>query len=248
MTTETFETPPRPAEPPAPSRRLPAIWRELAAFLRHPLVLRPAGLRSSESWRALAAMTVLHVVVLLAVLLPLIAVWQKHFALPLPDAFGQLPQGWLVPFTVLIAPVIEESLFRGWQTGRPRALWLVACLAAMLALLLLGSAMEPLVRGVLLLALMLAGAVGWIVLRKRAVPPAVYGVAYPAIYWLVAWAFAAAHLVNYPSASWLAVPMVLPQLWAAILLGFTRQRLGLPASILQHAIANGAALLLTMAG
>jgi hypothetical protein len=42
--------------------------------------------------------------------------------------------------------------------------------------------------------------------------------------------------------------MVLPQLWAAAMLGFTRQRLGLPAAILQHALANAASMALAMAG
>ena len=42
----------------------------------------------------------------------------------------------LLPITVLIAPVLEEMIFRGWQTGRPRALWLLGCFAAFVALVI----------------------------------------------------------------------------------------------------------------
>ncbi len=54
--------------------------------------------------------------------------------------------------------------------------------------------------------------------------------------------FALAHLSNYPRASLLAVPLVLPQLWAALVLGFVRQRLGLVPAMLSHALANGCSL------
>lgn len=229
-------------------RAFPAILLELGAFLRRPTVLAPAGLRSTESWRGLALLVLLHVAVLLGVILPGIALWQKQFALPLPDAFGELPKGWLVPITVLIAPVMEEAVFRGWQRGWPRALWLLACLIAAVLLLALGSQIAPLTRGLILLGGLVAALAGWLGLRKRRQPVRGYVAAYPVVYWLVALGFALAHLSNYPSASLLALPMVLPQLWAAALLGFTRQRLGLPASILQHAIANAAALALTLAG
>jgi membrane protease YdiL (CAAX protease family) len=231
-------------ETPAPS--LP-ILRELAAFLKRPMVLPPWGLRRAETWRALPVLMALHVGGLLLVILPLISAWQSRFALPLPDAFGKLPGGWLVPITVLIAPVLEEAIFRGWQTGRPRALWLLGCFAAFVALVMAAKALAPLVLAGLLLGLVLAAAGGWWVLRRRAVPAA-YRVAYPGVFWIVALLFAGVHLTNYPSASLLSAPMVLPQLWAALLLGFTRQRLGLSAAMIQHAVANGASMVLAMAG
>lgn len=223
------------------------ILRELAAFLKRPAVLTPWGLRRAETWRALPVLAAMHVGGLLLVILPLIGLWQSHFALPLPDAFGKLPGGWLLPVTVLIAPVLEEMIFRGWQTGRPRALWLLGCLFAFAALTITSRAMAPLVLAGLLLALVIAAAGGWWWLRRRQAPAA-YCAAYPAVFWIVAILFAGIHLTNYPSASLLSLPMVLPQLWAAVLLGFTRQRIGLPAAILQHALANGASMALVMAG
>lgn len=232
---------------PAP-RRAPAILRELAAFLRRPRLLQPAGLRAAESWRALALLTALHVGVMLVAILPLIALWQKRFGLPMPDAFGKLPSGWLIPITVLVAPVLEEILFRGWQTGRPRALWLLGSVAAFGVLLVASPGLKPLAVAALLLALLVAALGGWLWLRKRDEAPAWYRAAFPALFWSVALGFAAVHLMNYPSTSLASLPMVLPQLWAALLLGFTRQRLGLPAAMLQHASANACAMALSMAG
>ncbi|WP_159976771.1 MULTISPECIES: CPBP family glutamic-type intramembrane protease [unclassified Novosphingobium] len=229
--------------------RIPAphILRELAGFLKQPAVLVPWGLRRGESWPALCLLAAVHVSVLLLVLLPLLGMWQKAFDLPLPDAFGKLPGGWLLPITILIAPLLEEIIFRGWQTGRPRALWLLGCFAVFVVLTMTAKAIEPLVLAGLLLAAVLAAAGGWWWLRRRGTP-AVYAAAYPGVFWVVALVFAGVHLMNYPATSAASLPMVLPQLWAGVLLGFTRQRIGLPAAILQHAIANAASMALVMAG
>lgn len=231
---------------PDPATPRPAtILREFVAFLRRPAVLDPAGLRIRGAWAALAVLALLHVGGLLLVVLPLIAWWQSAFGLPMPDAFGKVPSGWLLPLTVGIAPVLEEMLFRGWQTGRPRALWLLACAIAAAALLASSArGVSPVLAGGLLLAVVvLAAPAGWLWLRRRETAAA-YRTAYPAVFWIAAAIFAGFHLMNYPSISWLALPMVLPQLWGAMLLGFSRQRLGLPAAMIEHACANATVMML----
>lgn len=233
-----------PTEPPSPR----AILAELLAFLRRPAVLAPAGLRSRTSWQALGVLAAVHLGGMMLVVLPLISLWQKLFALPMPDAFGKLPGAWLLPITILVAPVLEEMIFRGWQTGRPRALWLLGGFVLILALATQAQAFNPFVLMGALAALVIAAAGGWLWLRKRREAPAAYRKAYPATFWLVAAGFAAAHLMNYPSISAASLPMVLPQLWAAALLGFTRQRLGLPASVLQHMLANASVMALAAMG
>lgn len=239
---------PAPAHPYPGAPAAGTILRELAAFLKRPRVLEPWGLHRRETWAPLAVILALHVAVLMLVILPLIAQWQSRFTLPLPDAFGKLPGGWLLPITMLVAPVLEEMIFRGWQTGRPRALWLLACFAAFVALLPGAKSIAPFVLLGLLLALAVAALGGWLWLRRRAEPPRLYLAAYPAIFWAAALLFAAIHLMNYPTTTAMSLPMVLPQFWAAMMLGFTRQRLGLPAAILQHAAANAATMALVMAG
>lgn len=235
-----------PAASPASTRAL-ALLQELPGFLKKPAILTPIGLRSRAGWAALGVMEAFHIAVLFLVVLPLIGLWQQGMRLPTPDAFDKLPSGWLLPFTVLIAPLAEEMVFRGWQTGRPRALWLLAC-SALFAILVVGTkAIPPLVLAGSLLALAVAALVGWIVLRKRQTP-ARYRAAYPSVFWIVALLFAGVHLTNYPSVSLWSLPLVLPQLWAALMLGFTRQRIGLPAAMLQHMGANAATMVLVHFG
>lgn len=229
--------------PPAPR----TIAREWLGFLKRPAVLAPTGLRTRLAWAALGVLLLVHLAGMLLVILPVIALWQRQFALPMPDAFGKLPDGWLLPITIVIAPVLEELIFRGWQTGRPRALWLLACFAGLVLLLAKAGELAPKGAASALAALIVLALGGWLWLRKRPTPP-LYRRAYPAIFWLVALTFAGFHLMNYPATTWLSLPMVLPQLWAALLLGFTRQRLGLPAAMLQHAAANAASMALAAAG
>ncbi|WP_313434985.1 type II CAAX prenyl endopeptidase Rce1 family protein [Novosphingobium sp.] len=238
--------------PVAPRHSL-GVLRELPQYLKRPAILAPVGLRSREGWAALGMLEALHVGGLLLVVLPLITFWQQAMQLPTPDAFEKLPSGWLLPFTILIAPVAEEIAFRGWQTGYPRALWLLGGGVLFAVLTASAAAMAPLVlSGLVLSGLVLAvlvGAIGgWIALRKRRMPPGWYVAAYPAVFWIAALIFAGVHLSNYPSISVLSLPLVLPQLWAALLLGFTRQRIGLPAAMLQHAGANAATMLLVHLG
>jgi len=237
------------AAPPALLRELAReLPRELLRFLKRPALLTPIGLGSRRGWSMLGMLEVLHVGGLILVLLPLISLWQQAMHLSPPSAFDKLPPGWLLPFTVLIAPVGEELVFRGWQTGRPRALWLLGCAVLFAVAAIFAAAMPPLVLVALLAALALAAIGGWFALRRRRSPPVWYARAYPAVFWIAALVFAGVHLTNYPSASIASLPLVLPQLWAALLLGFTRQRIGLPAAMLQHAGANAATLLLVQLG
>lgn len=223
-----------------------AILREFAAYLRRPHLMAPSGLRAAGAWRYWVVLVVLQIAVLLGLLAPLIGFWQSQFGLPLPDAFGQVPPEYLVPIAVLAAPLIEECVFRGWLTGRPRALWLLICALAAGALLYASaSGLEPLMASGALAAVIVAAIAGWIILRKRAAPTW-FAAVFPALFYLSVVAFSLVHIVNYPSFSLIALPMVLPQLWAGLVLGFIRMRIGLVAAILAHAMSNAAALSLAM--
>jgi membrane protease YdiL (CAAX protease family) len=219
------------------------VLGEFAAFLRRPGLLAPQGLRDAAGRRAWLWMTALLIAGLLLVLAPLLGLWQKAFALPAPDAFKAVSSQMLVPIVVLIAPVLEELLFRGWQSGRARALWLLGCAAAVMTVLLVATdpSQALLVAGVMLAAL-IAAPTGWWLLRRRTEPLRWFARGFPAIFYLVAVGFALVHLTNYPRVSLLAVPLVLPQLWAGLVLGFVRQRLGLVPAMLTHAAANACSL------
>jgi membrane protease YdiL (CAAX protease family) len=104
-----------------------ALIEEFTAWLARPRLLEPSGLRAPGAWRVWRTLLALHLVVLLLVLLPLLGLWQKAMGLPSPEAFDKVSKAMLVPFVVLLAPVAEELAFRGWLTGRVRAVWLVGC-------------------------------------------------------------------------------------------------------------------------
>lgn len=241
---------PQPQEPResdmSPPLRAPgaaAVLREFPQFLKKPAVLQPSGLRAPGALTALTAIVGLYLAVQLLLMLPFLKYWQTAFGLPAPDAFGKIDPLYLPFLVVLVAPVLEEVLFRGWQTGTPRALWLIGCGATGAAALYFSTyGLPPLAAGAVLAGALLAAVTGGFALRRRRTPMGWFVRAFPAIFYLVVAVFALSHLTNYATFSLLAVPMVLPQAWGALLLGFARQRIGLPGSILAHAGVNGVIL------
>ena len=218
----------------------------MASYLAHPQRLSPSGLRASGAWGKALLLLAFHLVVLLGVLSPLLGLWQSAMGLPAPEAFGAVPKAWLLPLVVLIAPLGEEIVFRGWLTGRVRALWLLGCALAAGALLAMVSyhvAEVPASFGVV--AIGLIAPIGWWLLRRRGVP-GWFEAVFPMLVWLSVVVFGLLHLTNYPQFSWALLPMILPQLWAGLVLTYARMRIGLLASILIHAAANGIAISLAL--
>ena len=217
------------------------VLADFRAFLRRPAVLAPAGLRAPGALPHWAVITGLQIAGLL-LLLPLLHFWQATFKLPSPDAFGQVSPELLPWIVVVIAPLLEELLFRGWQSGRPRALWLLGGSVLLGAVLVTVRPENIGVTGTAALTVAGLTGLGWFLLRKRGVI-GWFARGFPVIFYLGAALFALPHLANYPSVSLLALPLVLPQAWAALTLGYLRQRIGLVAAILAHATSNGLMLL-----
>ncbi len=225
-----------------------APLRDFLEFLRRPRLLEPTGLRPPGALATWLTLLALHLGVLLLVVMPMYGVWLTVFKLSPPDAFGKIAPELLPGLTVLLAPLGEELLFRGWQSGRPRALWLLGCALVGIVVLVFGQgANQPVATGLALLALLMAAPIGWVRLRARATPRW-FAAAFPAIFYAVVALFAVVHFVNYPSASLLGLPLLLPQLWGALVLGYVRQRIGLIGAILDHAVANAVVLGLAMLG
>lgn len=215
---------------------LPAA-RALFEFLRHPRWSRPLGLASAESWALWRGATGLYIAGLI-VLIPLLGLWQRGLGLPSADAFGKVPPALLLPMVTLLAPVAEECVFRGWLSGRPRALALMAGLLVAGAALwsMRDGAPHPL--GWAIVAVAIPGAGGlWLAWRSRETPRW-FVAAFPALFMAHAVVFALFHLGNYPRITPALLPMVLPQLWAGLVFGFVRVRISLPASMLTHALGN----------
>ncbi len=204
-------------------------------------MLAIAPLSTRDAWQNWLRIVALHLLGLV-VLVPLLGLWQKLTGIAGPDAFDKFPREWLLPVVVLAAPLLEEMLFRGWLSGRPRALWLLVCaLAAGIPLVITGGN-SPLA-AIGLIAALIAAPLGWFLLRKRTAP-GWFQHHFGTIFYGAALLFGAAHLVNFSQPSLLALPLVAPQLWAGTTLGYLRTRHGLWASILAHALSNGLALMI----
>lgn len=149
------------------------------------------------------------------------------------DLFGYL----------LLAPVLEELVYRGWLTGRVAALRFAAfgfaAEALLFATLFLDAGLAtPVALGAV--ALVLAGLVQWSATRERdTAVPAWFTRHFHWFVWGSTLLFGLVHLGNYEglSSSW-GVLVVLPQTIGGLLLAYIRTRLGLRAAMLHHAAYN----------
>lgn len=227
--------------------------RERMADVVH-FAVRPTFMAAPIGWGREAALALLaagsvHLVLFAVVIAPLwLASWSAG-VLPSaeadPESLATSPLAFL-----LIAPLLEELVFRCWLSGRVAALRFAACGFAAMALMLAGVSLAP-DHGRLLAwtgaAVALAGLVHWGLTREQApardVPPAFirhFGV----IVWAQALLFGAIHLGNYVApASPLGFAVVLPQVLGGLLLAYIRTRAGLVAAMAYHAGYNGLVLL-----
>ena len=161
-----------------------------------------------------------------------------------PDTLSTSPLAFLV-----LAPLLEELVFRSWLTGRIAALRFATCGFAALALMLAGVSLLPdhaRMLGWAGAGVALAGLVHWGLTRERepmrAVPPAFIR-HFGWIVWAQALLFGLIHLGNYAApASPLGVLVVMPQVLGGLLLAYIRTRAGLAAAMGYHAGYNGLVL------
>lgn len=217
------------------------------AFWLKPRPMRPDGLFKPGAWRQWALLTALQVGFLLGVVVPVMLLWRQMFDLPSPDAFNGMSPLALWGGTIILAPILEELFFRGWLSGLPRALWAMGATLVGLALFILFGKVNALAGGGILLGAAVAVSGGWFWLHGKQDRPAWFDRAFPWLFHINALAFAVLHLANYPKFSLAAIPLVLPQFWTGLILGFMRLRIGLGAAILTHVVSNAIALSLAMA-
>lgn len=216
------------------------VFTDFRTYLAAPRLIAPAPLHDGRMrWAIMVGTYLAGLVVLGAMLLG----WQRALHLPAPEAFRGFSAPMLAAAVVLAAPIGEEVAFRGWLTGRPRALWLLAMALVGGALLVAVSAhWHDQAAALGFVGTVLAALIGWLVLRRRAGPPRWFARHFGLWFYLSVAVFGLSHLANYPRLSWALVPMVLPQIWAGLVFGYLRMRHGLIASILAHATGNAVAL------
>ncbi len=172
------------------------------------------------------------------------------------DAIGFLPAplegegswGEELFYALLLAPVLEEALYRGWLTGRVAALRFAAFGFAAEACFIASLWADAAWEGALAaagLAIALAGFVQWLLTRERdTAVPTWFSRHFAALVWASSLLFAAIHLGNYEALTHpLGLLVVTPQLIGGLCLAYVRTRLGLRAAIAHHAAYNALFLL-----
>lgn len=145
--------------------------------------------------------------------------------------------------SLLLAPLLEELLFRSWLTGRIAALRFAAYGLCTLGLLIASLLLPPdyaLLAAWAGVGVVMAGLIHWGRTRHRdTAVPAWFTRHFHWIVWGSSMLFGLIHLGNYePLSSPLGLLVVLPQTLGGLLLAYTRTRLGLGAAMLHHAGYN----------
>lgn len=226
---------------------LRARLADAARFVARPTFMAEPMPWGRETLARLLSVAILHAALGTCLLLPLWLGGRSTGVLPAPDLHPGTLAASPLAFLV-IAPLLEELLFRGWLTGKRAALRFAAWGFAGMALMLAGVTLAPDHAHALSLAgvaAIFAGLIQWGLTRRRAaaVPP-LFMRHFGAIVWASALLFGLVHLGNYAaSASALGVLVVLPQVIGGVLLAYVRTRLGLAAAIGYHASYNALVLL-----
>ncbi|MFW5634848.1 MAG: type II CAAX prenyl endopeptidase Rce1 family protein [Erythrobacter sp.] len=216
-------------------------WADLLAFLRHPYLperLLPPG----QSARLVARLFALDLVAIAG--FAALALTAVGLGLELPENYNAtLGLGaQTIVLLVIVAPVLEEIVFRGWLSGRPGTILALFWAGAGLAgLALFGAGAGPAGPIAALIGLVLAAAM-LVALRGRP-PLPVFERHFAWFFWASAILFAAVHLANYEEGALaILLPLLVPQFVLGTLAGHVRVRCGLVWSMLLHAAHNGFAV------
>ncbi len=230
-------------------------WRRFAAFLKRPTLPARARPLSGASLRAVLRMLGLDFA-MMAVLMA-IATIVVAAGIDLPEtALENIDISLVVVALVVIgAPLAEEFVFRGWLSGRPGHVFALLALAlgiVGIAVVTMQDSIRGLTTGLVALAAVvlipgLALLILWRWRRRDAM--GWFARAFPLFFWLSTAAFACIHLFNFDRGSlYVLLPLVLPQFVTGSILGYLRVHYGLWAAMLLHALHNGAAMALVLAG
>lgn len=155
---------------------------------------------------------------------------------------------------VILAPLIEEVLFRSWMGAvwgvllvLPLLLW-----GVVLILFLQDKALSPSLDLTIVIAISALIGAYCIQYCRTATQKGHHEAAlqrvFPLIFWVTAIGFGALHLANFEDSGLgvMAVLIILPQLFMGAVLGYLRMRFGLLCAIGYHAAYNGVLVSITL--
>lgn len=211
-------------------------------FLRSPnLNDPPVAVSMPTAAKSILRLYSVHLILLLVVLSLVSLIPNVQDSNNLLDSVEDLPI-WYLPFAaVVMAPLLEEVIFR-----LPlRAFWINLFIpAALISIGAIGAIFNPGFPLLLLLCVVLIAVYTKDTGTRLSALQNFYNKYSRAIFYAIAVLFGAIHIANYDPDVWQFLPLlVLPQVVIGLLLGFVRLRYGLTWAIGLHALHNGCLLL-----
>lgn len=221
----------------------PATWRAFGAFLRRPSLPDRADGVSRAGLLDITRLFPLDLLVMALLIGGFGVLTALGLKMPAHALEGLKIGPGLALLIVLGAPIAEETIFRGWLSGRPGHVlaWLAVLAGGLIAGFAALDLPQPtrahVILGVMAAAVLVAAVLLWRLRGRPAWPWFQRRFAW--FYYLSAIAFAAVHLSNFAgSRSPLLLALVLPQFVLGLILGYLRTRRGLWASMIFHALHN----------
>ena len=211
-------------------------------FLRSPnLNHPPIALAKLKTVKSILRLYSVHLVILLVALVLIGQIPNAQDSNNLINELEGLPVWYIPVATVIIAPLLEECIFRLPLRAFVLNLVLPACLIALVVFGRFAGA-DKLLPVILAIALL-----NFYISRKGAKLKklqAFYNQYPRVVFYGIALLFGAVHITNYDAQVWPFLPvLVLPQIIIGLLLGFVRLRYGFIWGFLLHAFHNGCLLL-----
>jgi hypothetical protein len=226
-------------------RTLLDLWH----FLKNPTLLETQSEWSRQVWATLAVLVVIDAALTIPITWFLLG-YENFITSVLsrdaPAYVGMEDETFMeaLLLAVVVAPLLEEPLFRGWLTGKGKhtllgLIWVGwIAIASVLLVFDEGKSSDAFI-GISLLTVIALSVIIQFTSRSAAPRSTLLVRLFPHLFWFSVVIFAAVHVTNYDYDNYLLViPYVLPQLLAGILWGYARLAYGLKASIMLHAISN----------
>jgi membrane protease YdiL (CAAX protease family) len=232
-----------------PQRRgwIPAEWQRFGAFLRHPVLPDRAELSLGGSVRALLPLIVLDLILMALIIsgIELAAKLGMHMPHHLLEDMKLTPV--LIAFMVIGAPLGEETLFRGWLSGRPGHIAAVVALLVGFGTFAFGPTEAVKLAGA---GLAIAVAIAALFALRKRDAFGFFQRHFRWFYYASVLLFAGMHLTNFAGGglSPSLLPLVLPQLLLALILGYLRVNRGLLTGAALHMLHNTLFVGLMLAG
>ena len=226
-----------------------AVIRDMLGYLR-----RPHLVAAQKPFTPQALMQLLKLLGFALLMLPVLGLFMGAiFAAagvalpePSPEYMEVMNRPNFIFLAAVMAPLIEELLFRSWLGKRGGVLWLAPFLLVSLAVIVLKDA-DTLSLGLkTALVIMVLGSFAlymrrYLALRRdEAVLNAALTRVFPFAFWGTSLGFGLMHLANYEGGDMgLLLPlMILPQFMVGVMLGYIRMRFGLLSAIGFHSAYN----------